>query len=214
MVVSSNRPSPVARRPSPVARWLAAVGPWAVSRELSKGIMRHNSHLPEAVRLVHPQKKTPAGHAPESVVDAATLESLVGYNLRRAASKQRERFRSAFDPYDIRPVQLSMLVLIGQHMPVKQAELGRALEMKRANVVTVLDELIRRRLVSRRPSAEDRRSNVLTLTAEGQRLTQELLERHDRLEQGLARTFGKQRLAELVELLQAFRLIESDPELD
>jgi DNA-binding MarR family transcriptional regulator len=147
-------------------------------------------------------------------VDTSQLERFVGYNLRRAAAKQRERFRSAFDRYEIRPVQLTFLAMILSSMPIRQATLGKALDMKRANVVTVLDELIARGLVSREADANDRRSNVLSLTRKGATLTQELLARHDKLERDLARTFGDRELAKLVELLQAFRNVESHPDLD
>jgi len=56
--------------------------------------------------------------------DASLLNTFVGYNLRRAAAKQRERFRSVFDAYDIRPVQLTILTLLLENMPLRQSELG------------------------------------------------------------------------------------------
>lgn len=145
-------------------------------------------------------------------VDAFPLEHYVGYNLRRAAASQRERFRSVFDRHDIRPVQLSFLALIRAHMPARQSMLGKALEMKRANVVTVLDGLIARGLVLREPAEDDRRSNVILLTPAGQAFTDDMLARHDRLERELARKFGRDELAKLVELLQAFRKVDATVE--
>lgn len=145
--------------------------------------------------------------------DSTALECLVGYNLRRAAAKQRERFRSVFGPYDIRPVQLSVLTVIQNNMPVRQAALGKALDIKRANVVTLLAELEERGLVERRPSSNDRRSQVVYLTDAGQALTTELLALHAKLEADLAHELGQQELQRLVKLLRAFRRVESEPKL-
>lgn len=141
------------------------------------------------------------------------LDSVVGYNLRRAAAKQRERFRSAFGSYYIRPVQLTTLTVIRHNAPIKQAALGRALDMKRANVVTVLDELQERGLVERIPASDDRRSYELRLTRKGAALTEELLALHERLEADLADSFGRDELRQLIGLLRKFRTLDSEPNL-
>lgn len=141
------------------------------------------------------------------------LESFVGYNLRRAAAKQRERFQSVFAPYDIRPTQLTALAVIRYNMPLKQAALGKALEIKRANVVTLLDELEGRGLVTRTPADQNRRSHMLRLTPAGKDLTDRLLALHAKLERDLAESLGRKELVTLVQLLQAFRRLESEPQL-
>lgn len=146
-------------------------------------------------------------------VDSSLLESFVGYNLRRAAARQRERFRSVFGPYDIRPVQLTVLALINNNMPLHQAELGKALDIKRPNVVTLLAELEERGLVTRQPSASDRRSQVVYLTDAGKALTTKLLGLHAELEADLARSIGQRELGELVKHLRAFRQVASEPKL-
>ena len=56
-------------------------------------------------------KSVPA-NGRDDVVDTSLIDSLVGYNLRRAAARQRERFQNVFSPYDIRPVQLTALTMI------------------------------------------------------------------------------------------------------
>jgi DNA-binding MarR family transcriptional regulator len=152
--------------------------------------------------------------ADQEYADVSMLESFVGYNLRRAAAKQRERFQSVFAPYDIRPAQLTVLAVIRHNMPLKQTALGKALEIKRANVVTLLDELEGRGLVTRRPADQDRRSHMLQLTPAGKDLTDRLLALHAKLESDLAESLGRKELVTLVELLQAFRRLESEPRLD
>ena len=145
--------------------------------------------------------------------ESRTLDCFVGYNLRRAAAKQRERFRSVFEPYDIRPVQLSALALLLAHMPISQTALGKALDMKRANVVTLLDQLENRGLLMRQRASSDRRSHVLSLTPSGRALTTKLMSLHAKLEADLARSFGPKQLETLVGLLREFRAVESKPKL-
>lgn len=145
--------------------------------------------------------------------DASRLNAFVGYNLRRAAAKQRDRFRSVFEAYDIRPVQLTALTLLLDNMPLRQAALGKALEIKRANVVTLLDQLENRGLITRQRTADDRRAQVLYLTQAGKALTTKLLSLHSKLEQDLANALGETEFKKLVELLRAFRSVESKPKV-
>jgi len=150
--------------------------------------------------------------APDDV-DTTLLDSVVGYNLRRAAARQRERFSSVFGPFDLRPVQLTALSLILHNEPIRQATLGNALEMKRANVVTLLDELQGRGLISRTPAPGDRRSYELRLTDEGRKFAKDMLSLHAKLEADLAQSLGQTELKQLVRLLTKFRRVSPTPDL-
>jgi DNA-binding MarR family transcriptional regulator len=96
---------------------------------------------------------------------------------------------------------------------MRQAALGKALEIKRANVVTLLAELEQRGLIERRLSSTDRRSYVVELTEHGLELTRELLTLHAKLEADLARALGRTELKSLVTALRAFRGVDSKPKL-
>ena len=146
--------------------------------------------------------------------NALELDNLLGYNLRRAHGVQLQRFTSVFAPYRIRPVQLSILGLIHENPRLKQSELGRALDIKRANIVTLLDELERRNLIARRPARTDRRSYVLQLTPAGKKLTAQLLDLHARLEENLADHLGVRERDQLLRLLKKFRQLQTAPYMD
>lgn len=146
-------------------------------------------------------------------VDTLLIDSLVGYNLRRAAARQRERFKNVFSPYDIRPVQLTALTIILQNDSLGQSALGKALDMKRANVVKLLDELQERGLIERKLSTRDRRAYDVHLTRKGGELTRELLSLHQKLEANLALSLGCDELKELVKLLRKFRTVDPTPDL-
>jgi len=172
---------------------------------------KRNSGSPKKMARSSDDFERAAAPGPASV--NSVLNSFVGYNLRRAAAKQRERFRNIFEPYDIRPVQLSALMLLLESMPMSQSDLGRALDIKRANVVTLLHQLENRGLVVRKPARGDRRAHMLYLTETGTELAKKLVALHDKLEQDLARSLGPSQLEALVELLRAFRAVDSRPKL-
>jgi DNA-binding MarR family transcriptional regulator len=155
---------------------------------------------------------TEAGKA-KSSIDLG-LDDLLGYNLRRAHGVQRQRFAAVFAPYRIRPVQLSILGLIHENPRLKQADLGRRLDVKSANIVTLLDELEWRNLIERRRARTDKRSHVLNLTPAGRKLTVELLDLHGRLEANLAEHLGASDRDQLLRLLKKFRRLQTSPYLD
>ena len=82
----------------------------------------------------------------------------MGYNLRRAHGVQKQRFEAVFGPLGIRPVTLSALGTIYDNPGITQADLGKKLNIKRANMVPVMAELEGRGLIARRPSDNDRRA--------------------------------------------------------
>jgi DNA-binding MarR family transcriptional regulator len=163
-------------------------------------------------------KKRASSRAPAKNAERSSrtldLENVLGYNLRRAHGVQRQRFAAVFAPHSIRPVQLSVLGLILDNPRMKQAELGRALEIKRANVVTLLDELEERKLITRRRAQGDGRAHMLELTSAGRRLAVELLDLHGRLEQQLAESLGQRDRDLLMKLLKKFRRLNTSPEIE
>lgn len=141
------------------------------------------------------------------------LDSLIGYNLRRAHAVQKQRFAAVFGPFGIRPVTLSVLAAIRDHPNVKPAELGELLNIKRANMVPLLAELGGRGLIARRQSMSDRRAQLVTLTGAGKKLLERLLEIHGRLEGEVVRSFGAEESQQLLRLLKKFRQLSTDPDI-
>ena len=117
------------------------------------------------------------------MVDYGPLGRRLGYLLRRAQIAVFRDFFLAFEPYDLRPAQYSILTVIESNPGLKQGEVGEALGIKRANFVAMIDELERRKLVRRDPAPGDRRGYALMLTGKAARLMPELhalSERHER----------------------------------
>jgi DNA-binding MarR family transcriptional regulator len=137
----------------------------------------------------------------------------MGYNLRRAHGVQKQRFAAVFGPLGIRPLTLSVLGTIYDNPGITQADLGKKLNIKRANMVPVMAELQGRGLIARRPSANDLRGLAVRLTPAGTRFTVKLLDLHRRLEDDLCQALGLRERDQLLQLLKKFRKLSAEPDL-
>ncbi len=136
-------------------------------------------------------------------VDYGPLDRRIGYLLRRAQIAVFKDFFAAFEAYDIRPGQYSILTVIACNPGLKQGEVSAALGIKRANFVAMIDELERRGLVRRDPAPHDRRSYALNLTDKGARLTPELHALAERHEQKIVEAIGIETYRSLAAPLKA-----------
>jgi DNA-binding MarR family transcriptional regulator len=110
-------------------------------------------------------------------------------------------FITACRRFDIRPAQYSVLTVIENNPGINQTELSRALAIKRANLVAVIDELEQRGLAQRRRGARDRRAVGIFLT---DRSTALMLEVHAVVrahERRVTRRLGKAGRDQLMALL-------------
>jgi DNA-binding MarR family transcriptional regulator len=138
--------------------------------------------------------------APESA-DLGDLESHVGYLLRRAQMAVFADFIAAQNGAIARPGQFSVLAVIGRNPGLSQSRLCDALGIKRANLVAVIDHLESLKLVRRDPSATDRRSNRLHLTAAGERALQKAIDGQAKHEARIMRLLGAEGRAALLKQL-------------
>lgn len=124
-------------------------------------------------------------------INLGHLPDLVGYALRRAQLAVFRDFSKAFSSFDIRPVQYGVLTVIELNPGLKQQDVCFALGIRRANFVPLLNDLERRGLAERGPSANDQRANALYLTEKGKALMRELRKvnkaHEDRIAAGLSR---------------------------
>jgi DNA-binding MarR family transcriptional regulator len=103
-------------------------------------------------------------------VDTSYLEGLLGYNARRAALAVIEVFMERMAPYDLRPVDFSVLSLITHNPGITSRQLCTTLGILPPNLVGMINALEKRELIARRPHPRDGRAMGLHLTASGQKL--------------------------------------------
>ena len=104
--------------------------------------------------------------------DTRYLETLLGYNTRRATLTIISRFIERMAEFDLRPVDFSVLSLIGHNPGITSRELCHALNILPPNMVGFLKAFEKRELIDRTPHPTDGRAMGLALTQKGQQLMQ------------------------------------------
>jgi DNA-binding MarR family transcriptional regulator len=112
------------------------------------------------------RRKAAARAAP--VVDAGFLQSLVGYNTRRATLVIMAVFSQRMAPFDLKPVEFSILSLIRHNPGITSRQLCGALKVQAPNLVGILKGLQGHGWMQRQPHPSDGRSLGLHLTPPGE----------------------------------------------
>ena len=106
-------------------------------------------------------------------VDTRYLETLVGYNARRAALRIIEAFIARMAVYDLRPVDFSVMSLIHHNPGITSRQLCATLGILPPNLVGMIGALEKRGLIQRERHRKDGRAMSLYATPEGTALMQQ-----------------------------------------
>lgn len=74
----------------------------------------------------------------------------------------------------VRRYHYALLATLEEYGPASQAALGRRTGIDRSDMVATVNDLAERQLLERAPDPEDRRRNIITITAAGRRQLAEL----------------------------------------
>lgn len=138
-------------------------------------------------------------------LDLGDLDALMGFHLRCAQVAAFESFKDYLRPYALSPGQLGTMYLIAANPNATQSAIADALLFDRSTMVQIIDQLEARALVVREPSANDRRSHALRLTARGSTLVAELAEVVKRHEAQIAQGLSAEERRTLIRLLARVR---------
>lgn len=97
------------------------------------------------------------------------LTELPSWLASQVAHRAGQLVGEALATEGVRRQHFSVMTALSESGGVSQAELGRRLWIDRSDLHVLLAELERDGLVTREPDPEDRRRNVVTLTAAGAR---------------------------------------------
>ena len=103
-------------------------------------------------------------------VDTRFLESLIGYNARRAALAIIEKFLERMAVYGLKPVDFSVMSVIVHNPGVTSRQLCASLNILPPNLVSLIQSLDSRGLVERLPHPHDGRAVGLHPTQKGRTL--------------------------------------------
>ncbi len=107
--------------------------------------------------------------------DDYVLDQQVGHLLRRANQRHTALFAKRFAAFDLTPLQFAVLMRLREAGPLSQNLLGRETAMDPNTVQGVILRLLRRRLVTRSGSDDDKRRKLLSLTPDGRALAERLV---------------------------------------
>ncbi len=135
-------------------------------------------------------------------IDTSYLETLLGYNARRAALVIIEQFLKRMAVYDLRPVDFSVLSLITHNPGISSRQLCSALNILPPNLVGMINTLEKRELIVRKPHPSDGRVVGLHLSDAGGKLMKNAEQTAKELEDDAASKLTATERKTLMRLLQ------------
>lgn len=131
------------------------------------------------------------------------MEMRLGYQLRRASMALMSDLAARLEPLELRPVEATILLLIGSNPGCRQGEIAESLGIKKANMVPLMAALVDSGLVDR--ARADGRTHALSLTARGAAKVTALNRVLDRHEAVFRSALGSKALAALLQSLVVLR---------
>jgi DNA-binding MarR family transcriptional regulator len=139
-------------------------------------------------------------------LDNGFLETLVGYNARRAWSQISTVFAERMAPYGLKQVDFSVLSLLAHNPGATSRQLCATLDILPPNLVNLIAALDGRGLIERRPHPRDGRAVGLHLTPAGDKLTREAEQAVLQLELDASARLSARERDTLIRLLQRLYL--------
>lgn len=142
----------------------------------------------------------PSTHA--AALNQDDLKRHPGYLLQRARFQAFRNYEQHIGrPFDLRPVEFSILVLLQSNSDVSQTQLALAMGVAAPNMTGILHKLEARGLVERQRADTDRRKQHIVLTTEGRALLREAQGAGKVMDKAWLARLSKGEVAMLMELL-------------
>jgi DNA-binding MarR family transcriptional regulator len=133
------------------------------------------------------------------------LEQFLPYRLNRIAAAVSQDFRSVYGPHhDLTIPEWRVLATLGQFEAMSAKDIGRHSTMHKTKVSRAVRALEERRWLRRRESEEDRREEILTLTALGEKVYRDIVPKAVAFERHILDELG----SEAMPLLGALERLE------
>ena len=139
-------------------------------------------------------------------VDTSYLETLIGYNARRAALAVIAQFLERMAVYDLKPVDFSVMSVVVHNPGVTSRQLCAALNILPPNLVGLVQSLESRGLLERLPHPHDGRAMGLHPTDKGLELMEKAEATASELEMNIGSKLMPNQVQNLVTLLQKIYL--------
>jgi DNA-binding MarR family transcriptional regulator len=145
--------------------------------------------------------------APTHQLDFGPLLSFVGFRLRTAQLVMYDDFLRDAPVAGLTPGQFAILLLVEQNPGLTQQSLSDGIRVEKSTLVVRLHRLEERGLLRRIRSDNDRRSNVLQVTAEGKKCLRTMLAFVRQHENRVLSEFSASERQQLLKLLGKVMLV-------
>jgi DNA-binding MarR family transcriptional regulator len=179
-----------------------------VSTQAQKAAVLPNVKLPASRRLRAGKAANAADRDLEphlslmDDVDYDVLPKQLGFWIRRAQLAVMSSYERHMADLDLRPVETAAILLIGQNKDISQIVLGSALGTDQSTMVAICTRLEKRGYVERRRLPEDRRYQLLNLTASGRKAAVAIRRRLTAHNENLLDRFSATERKQVLSLLQ------------
>jgi DNA-binding MarR family transcriptional regulator len=138
------------------------------------------------------------------------LERFLPYRLNRISTAVSQEFRSVYGPHhDLTIPEWRVLATLGQFDQMGAKAIGAHSSMHKTKVSRAVRALEERRWLKRRESSEDRREEILTLTALGRRVYDDIVPRAIAFEKRLLAALGPEAASLLSTLDKLEQVLEA-----
>jgi DNA-binding MarR family transcriptional regulator len=155
-----------------------------------------------------PIPNTPADPSP-TLADAAQAAEDLPTRLRAAIGRLSRRLRQTGAGYELTPSQVSVLLTVVRHSPLRLADLAAIESINPTMLSRITGRLTERDLIRRTSDAADRRAALVQATPEGRRMRKRILtERTAALQECLQELSPQDRAALTAALPALERLVD------
>jgi DNA-binding MarR family transcriptional regulator len=134
------------------------------------------------------------------------LEYWVGFNLRMAQESAFQAFSRRSQEIGESPGRFATLTLIARNPGISQTELSHANGRDKSSLTPVVEDLVRRGLVERKRTRQDRRAYRLNVTPAGKKTLTMLTRcarRHERILDGIIGQRDRKRFIQILKKIAA-----------
>ncbi len=137
-----------------------------------------------------------------AAIDFGPFQDWIGFQLRMAQIASFQSYARHAQGIGLTPGRFAVLVLIERNPGISQTAISRAIGSDKSTLTPLLDDLVKRGLISRERTAADRRLYELKLTEAGRKAMRAMYQRAQRHERGLDDIVGPRDRAQFMKLLR------------
>lgn len=133
---------------------------------------------------------------------SSSFASLPGHLLRRCHQIAVAIFLDECSVYDLTPLQFAVLIVLAEQGSQDQVTLGGEIALDRTTITVVVRNLEERGLILRDKSGRDQRSKIVSITAAGQALLNQVLPAVQQAQERIMSPLKPEESAQLLQLLE------------